>query len=524
MSTPIQVSPATNDLILSMDQTLAEVVKVTIPKSGIVPKVDAYFLADTTSSMRNAINAVKEGISDVLTQIGELGADVQFGVGEYKDFPAPDPDPSRHRYVFAHNHSLSANTAQIQAAVNAWTVTGGRDVPEAQFYALDKLAEAPGGEIGWRADSRRIIIWFGDAAGHDAICQQISNLSYDITEASVTAKLVAEKIKVLALSLESDGAPQGLDDDPTKNRSDYYTSSCGASVGTVGQGTRIAKATGGKIVQGVSAETITETIINELAAQITAIGNVSLVASGETAQFVGAIAPAEGYGPLSRNQDHEISFDVSWLGTVEATYEDQVFTGSLDVVADGEVIGGKPVTITVPLDEEIPVPRPEDRSGNWMLIQQVSSTYVSPYGFSPDPNDTIVIRNDAPPRTAEGQRGHLWVLEKQTDGTYRIRNWETPGTQQQKLYLEAPEDPAKNGRPKLQLSSDTSLQFWVLIPVSNDPDTYAIQAKDFPDYALGTENYISFNGDWRFLTINRHWGRPNIHHYWRLAVPPDDAV
>ncbi|NET48258.1 MAG: hypothetical protein F6K09_05940 [Merismopedia sp. SIO2A8] len=290
MNIPIQVTPATNDLTLSIDQTLAEVVKVTIPKSGIVPKVDAYFLADTTSSMRNAINAVKTGISDALTQIGELGADVQFGVGEYKDFPAPDPDPGKHRYVFAHNHSLSANTAQIQAAVNAWTVTGGRDVPEAQFYALDKLAEAPGGEIGWRADSRRIIVWFGDAAGHDAICQQISNLSYDITEASVTAKLVAEKIKVLALSLRSGSAPQGLDDDPAKNRSDYYSSSCGASVGTVGQGTRIAKATGGKFVQGVNAETITETIINELAAQITTIGNVSLVASGETAQFVAAIA------------------------------------------------------------------------------------------------------------------------------------------------------------------------------------------------------------------------------------------
>ncbi len=35
MSNPIQVSPPTNDLTLSKDQTLAEVVKVTIPKLGI---------------------------------------------------------------------------------------------------------------------------------------------------------------------------------------------------------------------------------------------------------------------------------------------------------------------------------------------------------------------------------------------------------------------------------------------------------------------------------------------------------
>ncbi|HBE19162.1 MAG TPA: hypothetical protein DDW51_16535, partial [Cyanobacteria bacterium UBA11367] len=88
MSIPIQVSPATNDLTLSLDQTFAEVVKVTIPKSGVVPKVDVYFLADTTGSMRPAIAAVKSGIVDVMTRIKALGSDVWFGVGDYKDFPA----------------------------------------------------------------------------------------------------------------------------------------------------------------------------------------------------------------------------------------------------------------------------------------------------------------------------------------------------------------------------------------------------------------------------------------------------
>ena len=67
MSIPIQVSPATNDLTLSIDQTFAEVVTVTIPKSGVVPKVDVYFLAETTSSMAPAIAAVKSAMVDVLT-------------------------------------------------------------------------------------------------------------------------------------------------------------------------------------------------------------------------------------------------------------------------------------------------------------------------------------------------------------------------------------------------------------------------------------------------------------------------
>jgi hypothetical protein len=532
MSIPIQVSPPTNDFTLSKDQTLAEVVKVTIPKSGVVPKVDAYFLADTTSSMKDAIAAVQSGISDVLTQIQSLGADVQFGVGEYKDFPAPDP--GRHPYAFAHQCSLSANITQVKAAVDAWTVTPGQDVPENQFYALDRVAEAPGGTIGWRADSRRIIIWFGDAAGHDAICQQISGLSYDITEASVTAKLVAEKIKVLALSLKSSGAPAGLDDDP-KAQATGYQSFCGAPGGTPGQGTRIAKATGGKIVQGVSANTIVETIKTELAGQITTIGNVTLVASGATAPFVKAIAPTAGYGPLSRDQDHQISFDVSWLGTVAATTERQVFNGSLDVVADGEVIGGKTVKITVPSsvpelppiepEEEPPMPRPDDVSGTWMLIHQVTGSYLLPAnGSVATVGNAIWTWNQESPEAQSWNqaKAHLWVLEKQTDGTYRIR---TVGNNQ--FYIQAPAKPAANGFITLQQSSKSELQSWVLVPVSGDPDTYAIQPKLFPNSALGIFCGNSSYTDRRetyanglIVVANPTWGRPTFHQYWRLSNPP----
>ncbi|RCJ18378.1 hypothetical protein A6S26_29075 [Nostoc sp. ATCC 43529] len=512
MSIPIQVSPATNDLTLSIDETFGEVVKVTIPKSGVVPKVDAYFLADTTSSMKTAIDAVKNGISDVLTQIGELGADVWFGVGEYKDFPAPVT--GEHPYAFAHQHSLSADTAAIQEKVTSWTTTSGKDVPEAQFYALDRIAEPPGGQIGWRADSKRIIVWFGDAAGHDAVCQQISNLSYDITEASVTAKLVAEKIKVLALSLRSSGAPAGLDDDP-KTKATGYQSFCGDPGGTEGQGTRIAKATGGKLVQGVSADTIVETIAAELAAQITTIGNVSLVASGDTAQFVQAIAPVAGHGSLSRDQDHEISFDVSWIGTVPATYEDRVFNGSLDVVADGEVIGGKTVKITVPLDEEIPMPRPDDVSGSWMFIHQVTGTYMQAIGYDPDVNDYVHTWNLDPPNTRAGYQGHLWVLVKQTDGSYLIQSFDKSSTYKEQLYLQAPAKPGADGYPRLQRRSESDLQSWVLVPVSNDPDTYAIRPKSFPEYALGLYNNNCQNSI--SVVAHRTWGKPTFHHYWRLS-------
>ncbi len=515
MSIPIQVSPATNELILSKDQTLAEVVKVTIPKSGVVPKVDVYFLADTTGSMASAINAVKSGMVDILNQTQALGSDVQFGVGNYKDFPAPDGN--NHPYAFAHQCNLSANIAEVKAAVDTWTTTSGRDLPEAQFYGLDQVAEPPSGKIGWRSNAKRIIVWIGDAGGHDPVCKAITGLSYDITEASVTEKLVAEKISVLAMSLNTSSTPAGLDN-PIENVSAWYRDNCGTS-GQQGQGTRIANATGGKLVQGVSPDTVVEQIVAELATQISAIRNVRLVASGDTAQFVQAIAPSAGYGPLSRDQDHEISFDVSWIGTVEATTEVQVFNGSLDVIADGQIVGGKTVQITV---EEIPMPRPEDRSGTWMLIHQITSTYVVPYGYSTTVGNLVVIWNLDPPHTASGQV-QRWVLVKQTDGTYLIQTFENEGriASNKPLYLQAPAQPGTAASPTLQRRNETNdLQSWELVPVSSDPNTYGIRPKSFPDYALGLPGNATGNATLNVaLVTNRSWGEPTFHQYWRLSNP-----
>ncbi|NES02204.1 MAG: hypothetical protein F6K22_04760 [Okeania sp. SIO2F4] len=523
MSLPVQVSPATNDLTLSQSQTLAEVVKVKIQKSEVVPKLDVYFLADTTGSMRTAIASVKSGIMDILTRIQSLGSDVWFGVGDYKDFPAPVAD--EHPYAFKHQCSLSADITAVTAAINAWTTTGGKDTPEAQFYGLDQVAESPGGQIGWRADAKRIIVWFGDAAGHDAVCKEITNLSYDITEASVTAKLVAEKIKVLALSMSTNyRAPAGLDDDP-KTRATAYKSKCGEPGGTPGQGTRIANATGGKPIQGVDEDTVVEQIETELIAQIAAIGNVRLVASGATKPFVQAIAPVTGYSSLSRDQDHELAFDVSWVGTVSGTSEPQVFNGSLDVIADGEVVGGKTVKITVPFsapplppiypEEDVPMIRPDNVSGTWMFIHQVTGTYMQAIGYNPNVNDYVHLWNQDPPNTNAGYQGHLWVLSKQSDGTYRIQNWEKDVTFKEQLYLQAPAKPGVDKIVTLQRLSQSELQSWILVPVSGDPDTYAIQPKAFPEYAIGTSTNALTNGI--ALVTNRTWGRPTFHQYWRLS-------
>ncbi len=337
----IKLDPAKNDLRLEECDRFAETITVTIPKSGAVSKADVYFLADTTGSMGEIIDAVKAGAGDILSALAGLGLDLAYGVGNYKDFPS---DP----YAFAAQQSVTTDEVSVLAAINAWTASGGDDTPEGQFFALDQIAVPPGGgPIGWRAGAKRIIVWFGDAPAHDPVCQAISGLPYAITEASVTNKLVGEDIAVVAISTTT-GTPGALDADPVP-LSDDYNAACGAPAGAAGQASNIASATGGKHVSGIDALSIVQTIIDLIKAVVGSVDNVSLVPDAVIAPFVVSIDPAGGYGPLPGDKDHVLRFDVVFApGKVRCGTEDKVFAGALHVVADGTVVAKKPTRITIP--------------------------------------------------------------------------------------------------------------------------------------------------------------------------------
>ncbi len=332
----VTIQPAENILTLNPGDTVTETITVKIPKNGAAPKADVYFLADTTASMTSILNAVQVGANNILAALNGLGIDFFFGVGNYKDFPH---DP----YCLQHQQSLTNIAPAVTGAINAWSAAGGADGPEGQLFALDKVAEPPGGGIGWRAGAKRILMWFGDYPGHDPICAAISGQPAAITESSVTAKLANEGIAVLAISVLS----PGLDADPAAGAVDYVAL-CGAPGGLPGQGTRIANATGGQFASGINAGTIVNTIIGLVTAAVSTISNVSLVPTGGTAQFVASISPAGGYGPLAGDREHTLTFEVVFKGVVPCRDEDQVFTGALEVVAEGKVVARKKVQITVP--------------------------------------------------------------------------------------------------------------------------------------------------------------------------------
>ncbi|MEP6846397.1 MAG: VWA domain-containing protein [Panacibacter sp.] len=305
----ITISPTENKLTLEECEKFEEDIIVRIPKDS-KRKVDIYFLADTTGSMTAILNAVKAGANNILNAVNGTGNDLAYGVGNYRDFTDPAP------YPFQHQLNPTANVAAVTAAINTWTAAGGGDWPEAQLFAMDQLAQAPGGSIGWRNDSKRIIVWFGDAEGHDP--------SGGATLASVIAKLQAENISVIAISVGAD------------------------TLDSTGQATAISTATSGSFQSGINAATIVNTIITMINSLVSVINNVSLVASGGTASFVSFISPAAGYGPIKGDTDHVLTFHVTFTGIKPCEDKDTFYYGTLDVVADGVIVAQKKVEIRVP--------------------------------------------------------------------------------------------------------------------------------------------------------------------------------
>lgn len=334
----VTIDPTSNDWRLNRCDRVREKITVTIPPSGAAPKADVYLLADTTGSMFSVLDAVKAGVSVILNNPALAGFDVAWGVGNYRDFPV---DGVRNSYAFVHQVSPTTTTAVADAAISTWSADEGSDGPEGQLFAFHRIATDPA--IGWRPDSKRILVWFGDAPGHDPIPTALSGLAAAITEASATGDLTGADITVVAVSTTT-GYPAALDDDPNATSFDYAPS---VPAGAAGQATRIAAATAGSHTTGVNPGDIVMTLATLIAAAVASTGSVSLVPTGDTAQFVESITPAS-YGPLPGDEEHVLVFEVTWVGVKDCRDRDQVFTGTIDVVADGVVVAQKRVRVTVP--------------------------------------------------------------------------------------------------------------------------------------------------------------------------------
>ncbi len=340
----VTINPTFNDIHLT-ECGFRETITVTIPAQPIAQKVDVYFLADNTGSMTGAINSVKAGASTIMTTLAGLVPDIQFGVGNYRDFNDLPAFPPPILPAFQNQLSITANQAAVSAAINNWSAQEGGDTPEASLYGLNQVAT---GATGWRSGAMKFLVWFGDAPGHEPVCAPIWGGGFNITRATVIADLksapfvTAIQPNGLAVLGVSVNTGPGLDGASTGG----YTN-CNSD-GLTGQATAITSATSGSLTSGVDPAAVANAILNALITAIS-IQSVSLVPSGAIAPFVTSITPPVVLGPLDPTKPHTLKFDLVFeRGFETCSLRDQVFTGSIDVVADHVVIARKPTKITIP--------------------------------------------------------------------------------------------------------------------------------------------------------------------------------
>lgn len=215
-----EVTPATVDQAMAPGESITLTKTVTTPT--ISPKPDIVLMVDRTGSMGGAINDVKANMTAVIAAVEAEQPDAQWAVASYCD-EGEDP--------FVLHSNLTASTTDTTTAVDSISLCGGGDTPEAQINALWEVGSG-GGQVAFRDGSSRIVVWFGDAPGHDP--------SLGHTEADATASLTGVGARVVAINVGFGG----LDDS--------------------GQATRITAATGGTLLSGVGSDEVADAIVEGL--------------------------------------------------------------------------------------------------------------------------------------------------------------------------------------------------------------------------------------------------------------------
>ncbi len=282
------ISPASYSATLGIGDSVTIRKTVTVDDAPPVDAlVDVFFLADTTGSMGSVLSSVAASAGSILTSASSLG-DVAFGVGEYKD--------SYDAYAYRLNQDITKDLGLVQDGIDLWTAGGGDDWPEAQLFALKEVAEG----TSWRTDSARVVVWFGDAPGHDP------DAVAGVTEAAAIAALQAEGISVEAIATDT-----------------YYSATEGG-LDSTGQATRIAAATGGHVYPGIDDTSVVAAINDAITAAFSTYTTVGLDVLAPVGVTVGYV-PAGHVGAFDRSVVRTFDFDVTFTGDLIGDYSFPIY-------------------------------------------------------------------------------------------------------------------------------------------------------------------------------------------------------
>jgi hypothetical protein len=267
---------------------------------------DVAFLFDTTGSMGGVLTNAGDKADEIVTAVKNSDPNAQFAVAGYKDFNFASCTPSS-SYVYTRAQNLTASSEAIKSAIMGLSASGGCDGPEADFLGLREIADGSTSfNVDFRGETRKNIVWLGDAPSHTPICTAIgnsfdSNITSDITEASVIASMNAKSIKVFPISVGG-----GLN---SAGASSSYPVDCPQDI-QANQGSNIADATGGKY-QTIAESDTAEAILRALGRRFRVVPIVKSCDPGASLSF----SPAR--KDVDPNKDVDFGATFSAASTVE---------------------------------------------------------------------------------------------------------------------------------------------------------------------------------------------------------------
>ena len=300
------ITPPTVTHSMNVGESFTVNKSITLGAAGAT-NVDVFFLADNTGSMGSILANAQSGASAIL---GGLPSSYRFGVGNYLGDPI-EGEPN----AYTLDQALTTDHMAVQTAINSWFAHGGGDTPEANFYALQQVANT----ATWDPTSQRIVVWFGDAPSH----------TETTTEAEAITALQGANAKVIAFNNGSAGA--GIDG--------CYGAECT-------QASDVVAGAGGSLVNNflsfTPAQFITE-VTNQITTATSTIDLVfssSLMSSGLSLSFM----CTDPLGCTDVGAGESRMFDMTITANAPGTYNFNVFALGVDAMERDVITVGGTVT------------------------------------------------------------------------------------------------------------------------------------------------------------------------------------
>ncbi len=162
--------------------------------------IDVLILFDRTASMENFIHTTANAAEKIVGDVQNIAPDTRFAVAAVSDYSGIFTDDADKRTWLVLT-DFTYKAAAVQAASKSIILTNGGDTPEAYVRGLYEASE-----MTWRADAKKIVIFFGDATSHtqDPGRDETIGTADDLEINAVLVTLKAKNIAVIAIHTRND--------------------------------------------------------------------------------------------------------------------------------------------------------------------------------------------------------------------------------------------------------------------------------------------------------------------------------